>query len=1000
MARSPICDHKMTRVSADGYKATWDYAWDITEGGKTPNHNFDWQYHANACNVHEPSNMKVMESAPDQQQHSPAPATKAIGSDEEPNYVTNAGKYWPSAPWRLTGVCLDCYLDGNGSTQSTQWLNFKEPKVPVVTMTRNYSTLTYEIDSRGSEMEKSEFYRTSTRYLLQVIDSGTEGWASLPTPARYDENAGNWQHFAGDKSTDVDGGAVIEYVADGMPPEFPVMVRLCAANDGPSGESEIVYSDVHVFGRPKTPTLTMEDCGDHVTATVRYNDDEWHPVDHSILQRQVSPTQQKNGSWTDVTDADYNSSSVITMDDGQSDRLPPEDNATWYRVACWHDEPSNVSYGYDEVPTLMSKPKKPTVSGEYNSATNTITATVSVESEMEVRTLCQVVSGSVEKSNWMEVHDGTAVLDVKDLDPRVVYRLRCKNVYCGALPRKLGGHTLESDVAESADIASSEQAAAIGATLSAVVIDSVTQNPDGTGLTLNFHWGAESLGTAQVTEVGTLVEWTSAPGGWVSTTAPEQYKMPDSNGATGVISVDSLEEGTPYRIRLRRYATIDGVDGYGPEATTQATPESTPGTPVLSAPMAVAVGEPVRYYWSFSDANSTPQVEAHLYVNGNLQEPVLGPSGTYVFQTNSNTPSTLEARVQVTTGGGWSELSEPVATLVTERPTGTAGIAGSSETGTVDYGGNTLTALPLRLALGGTADTFGVRVVAASTANSPEPDGGREVASGDTVAVATVHGTGTHSIASDRIIAGGCYTVEVIPHDSFTGLDGDPVSLGFGVTWATPAVIPTGTVAFQDGEALVTPARGTGAAATETCRIWRSTADGPMLCCEDAAWGGTYADKWPAYGWDGCAYIVESVSADGDHRWAEIPYELAGGSLKVDFGETLELPFNLERKSSWKNTFERRAHMDGSRTGYWEPGHDRDYSASGDVPKDDLATANLVRSLGRHSGICLVRANHGVCFAAHVDASLDESYMGARFSVDLSAEQVDDDGTFFLERRA
>lgn len=972
MAR--IKDHKMTRVSEDGYKASWGYSGAV-EG------TVGWQYHANAASVSSPAVQKVMESAPGSQQHSPV-STTSVGSDDEPNVVTHPGLYWPIAPWRLIAVNMDMRLDGDEGTQSTQWLRFQPPKAPVIKATRNYSTVSFEIDSQAPSMEKSAMYRTSTRHKLQVDYMGE------PPSMRAYSGISAWDgSFADEKK---DG---ISFNAGGMPPSRPVKVRLAAANEGPSGESEVAYSETFTFNRPNAPTVTANPSPGKVTASIRANSDSWHPTEHVVLQRLVAPVFSENGSWQDVSDADYDAAHVAAIDDGQSSRIPPEDSATWYRAASWHMERSNVAYGYDRTAALMAKPAAPTVEGAFNAGSNTITANVAANSQMNVITRCRVVSGSQEVRGWFDLESGERTLP-GTFDPAYSYQIEAKNVCAESCK---DGLEHASDVSVSADIASSAQAEAIGARLSAVVIDSITPNPDGEGLTISFHWGEEDLSGTQATDAGTLVEWTSSGGGWISTVEPDSHKVPDRSGRSGVLSIDGLTEGVDYAIRVRRYATINGEDGYGPEATASAAPWSTPGKPVLTAPHAVAAGGAVRYAWTFSDANSTPQTEAHLYVGGQLQEPVLGPTGTFVYQTDGSTPASLEARVQVSAGGGWSELSDPVTTLVVPAPTCTAELAGSSEAST-DHGGNTLTAMPLKLSLGGTSDLFRVTVRAASTASSPEPSGGRRVAAGQEAAVVDVYGGGVREVPCDLIIGGGAYDVEVVGTDTSTGLQSEPVTLGFGVTWAEPAAVPSATVSVEGGSATVTPSQGAGGQPGEECRVWRMTADGAMLCLEGGEWGAPYVDKWPPYGWDGCAYVVEAVSPDGDHAWAEAPYSMRGPSTCVDFGERLELPFNMQRKSSWSNRFERRSHLDGSRAGFFGPGYDRDCSISGDVPRDDAATTSAVSRLGQHDGICLVRGVRGVCFCAHVDASTDESYMEGRVAVDLSCRQVDDDGTFRMTR--
>lgn len=982
-----ISNHFIKRITADGYLSEWLYGGTVNEDKDR----LQWQYHANAQHVTSPSSQKVMENAPSKQQNGPVQQSGgSIGSTDVPNVATHASKYWPNSMWRLASVCLDMYLNRNPKSQSTAWWFFENPLKPTVEMERSGTTLTYVIDSRDDEMDDdTQYYRTSTRYWLQAITQGS--FPAIPSYAR----SGWTGEFTGEKSDDVDHGVEIKYVASDMPPETPVMVRVAARNEGPSGESEVGYSEVHVFARPNTPTCSIDLAsvkGEFVTARINPNVDDWHPIDHIILQRLVASTFDQTSGWDDVTDIEASTGAIRYIDDGQAERIPGEDEATWYRASCWHDEESNQRYGYCERAVLMGKPKKPSVTGTYDSDNDTITANVTVESSMDVTTYCQVVSGSTLVKDWFVIEGGETVLDVK-CNPAYAYQLRLKNV-CNVVP--LDGITRESDEAVSADIKSDSQAAAIGASLGAVTIDSITQNPDGTGLTVSFSWGTEDMGTVSYSEVGTYIEWTSASGGWNSTTTPSNHKLVDGEGASGIVSIDGLEEGTPYSIRLRRYVTVDGKDGYGQAATAVATPQSTPGKPVLKAPVSVEAGGVVRYTWTFSDEGDTPQTEAHLFVNGVMVEPIEGSVGSYAYQTSESDLGTLVAQVMVTTGGGWSELSDSASTVVAQAPSCTASVAGSHTAG--GFMGETVTAMPLVLALGGSGDKWRVMVRCAQDGHAANPGGGRSVFAGETIAVDEVHAAGESAIECE-LVSGAAYVAEVTCIDSATGIESDPVSVGFTVAWANPATLPSGSVEVTGGEAVITPERGEGAAESETCRIWRNTIDGYVLCAE-AEWGVEYVDKVPPYGWDGCAYAIESVTSDGDSTWVEVPYEYDNAMLTIDWDLRIELPWNLELKSSYGNEFERRIHMDGSRIGYWRPGSSRDGTASSDILANDYAKVSLLRDLGRHSGICFVRAKGGVAFPAHVEVNLSRGYRDGDMDVDLSCSEVDDDGTWLAEPMA
>nr|AHF24292.1 hypothetical protein [uncultured bacterium Contig1770] len=1048
-------EHVLTRILGPNFKCSWKASY-------SGNPKTIWQYHTNGHNIRDGRDTVIIWS-PKKAQKAPASTSGSVGSDALPNTVIDGSKFWPNTNWVCPSVNMQLGLDAVG--HSVAWWRAETPAAPVITLTPSDSnrTQTWEIDSDPKTVrQKDNNYWTHCRYWAQIAQHG-ERWADVPDWA----TTGWTQQF---EPSDSESSRTWVHTAADPAPETPYAVRVVARNEGPAGESAVAYGAEHVFARPNQPTLAagVRD-GSKVTLAVAPNSDWWHPVDHVTVERQVAPVLNPAGSWSEVYDEDVSTDSLRACIDADADRLQglAEDEAAWYRVRVWHDFEANSAQAYAARAVLVGKPSAPSVTAEYQDATNTIAAEVEVNSEMSVETWLRVMAGTDVVVDWMRwsptsetaeticAPDGTPI----EFDPTLTYRVHVQNRTVGKTLASGEivdyGDELRSDEATSGRVSSESQAQVIGASLSAVTIDSVSLNADGTGVTIAYHWGTDDLGNVEVTDIGTSIEWTDASGGWISTTEPSQHKAADGSGKSGIVSVDGLTEGTLYHIRLRRYVTVDSQDGYGPEAEVTVVPQSTPSQPVLSAPGSVKAGAGIAYAWTFVDSGDSAQTAAELMVGDDVY-PISGAQGAYVLQTSeSQAGATVSARVRVSTGGGWSEWSDARSTSIAAPPTCTAALAGAIVTTatttqefegdgeaasfelacavisvtsvTVDgtaatwtlsdqvvtlasapadgavvaieyehapsaHGGAILSAMPLSLDLGGTGDLWRVSVTCAHQARQVEPGGSTTHAQGDAIAHIEMGGSG---VVPCQPIMGGGYDVEVVCVDTSTGLESEPVTLGFSAMWASPAVAPTATVEIVDGQAVITPASASQAEG-ETCRIWRSTADGAALCREDAEWGLPYVDRVPPYG-DACAYVVEAVTADGDHAWSDVAYELPGAQVTIDWATgSVELPYNVELRSNWEKGFERREHMDGSRTGFWLRGVDRDYPVSVDVVRSDAATLAALSELARHDGICFVRARGCVAFPAQVDVSMSTSFDKMAVPVDLSISEVDDDGTWTL----
>lgn len=1004
-----IANHFTKRHNLTAFNTSWDYSAYVTP-------EFDrlaWQYHTNARNV-DNGNEKVMQNSPTWQVFSPI-TTKNVG----PNDCINVNHYWPHTRWICIMVLMDAYInygfqDWNNNEQSVSKFPFERPLPPKITYSRTQNHLQWVINARSSEMsDTSKYNRSRTRYVVQT-STPSSPYPNIPA---YSANFGT--AFTPNERT-------VTYDASDIGPDVPIKVRLVAINDGFTGESNWrEATSEHVFSKPNNPivkSITTDAGHAYIHVDPNVGGGGWHPCDKLILERQVASKCNPNTQWTAVgtytTEGGINK--LTRIGDGQDGRLPVTDQATWYRVRSVHDEDSNNATSNIFRSVYTAKPAQPTINSATWETGGVIHMSITRTSNMSVKTYLYVrdlsADGLPKVVEDYEITGGSSsaiefdiqgVGGIMHFESDHVYEVGVYNKVWNDPDDHVGyvyadGGTLPQSNDTTVTVRGSAQAVA-QAFLATPVITDVSFTSSGKAAVVSWTQDGEDELTVTVDDIGTYIEWTDAEGGWNSTEAPKSYKRSEKKGAFGTnvgidnnsITINGLTEGTTYQIRLRRYVTLENEDGYGKADTAEVTPWSTPTNVALQAPGFVLPGESVRYTWTFTDEGDTPQSSAILTVNG-FPYAVTGSAGSYVVDVpESMEGETLTATVRVACNGGYSDPSAEVVTTVAERPTCTLALP-SCETST-DYGGHTLTALPLEVTVGGSGDTFRVRVTSNGGALSPEPAGGRELAAGEVVATEVFSGEGTYEVDGSMIIGGGNYDVECVCVDTTTGMESDPVTLGFTALWAEAAVIPSGTVQIEDGMAYITPVEGADAPEGESCRIWRKVADGYVLACENAIWGERHLDRVPAYGSDELAYVIEAVSADGDHKWAEVPYTLAGTDARITFGgQTVSLPWNLQPKSSYAKGFERRAHMDGHRAGFWEPGVDRDWALSSGYLRDDRAHTDELREVGRYDGLCYVRGPRGVGFAANVDVDVSLTYDSAEANVDITCAEVADDGTFAI----
>lgn len=971
-------------------------------------------------------------------------------SDEETQgdrgWVVFEDRFFPVGTNRVTRVEHHVQMQAHngaddGQTDIREW-RYSEPVDPLLELVQTEARLSCKIDARESAMKDNDvyqqgYYRTRTIYWVESRLEG-QGW---PSRSRYgfvtDQNFTEGSHTYNPDPASIG--------ITSLKPARPIMFRFCARNEGPSGASEIAYSETYVFAAVRPPSI-KEVRVDGAQTVFRYTTsaDEFHPIDGVRLEKKVA-SSASSGSYSAVNKWQKDVLSLDTMFDANGTEGLDEDMAVFYRIATFHsDEAQNVEYGMPNNPVRAAAPKAP--------------------SEVEVT---EGVSTSV---SWKR----NSACSPKYLVALYVRTESGTDVYRRTVDDAQEGDTMtcvfaEVDTREALTVYATVQASKdwggmAGARTSAVVesdhavvpyIDSIELLEDGLSIRVSETHDADGWDCTEYS-------WHTREDGWESTKEPDTHDVSNATASSHVVIVD-LEDGVEYFVRARRKNSKTGEYGLYSSIVSTRT-GVTPGQPILSAPSSVAAGRGIELTWDFRGSTQAsalltlthdldrvdsfigdgqtdefalsvpPDTDPTVDVDGvgtsafsydsetgvlTMDEApadgsilrasyssegeeaaveVEGSEQGYVYQTDPSWSGTVTAKVRVTCGGKWSADSDEVSIDVVQPPLCSVAASGSLEDGD-GYGGHILTALPLTLDLGGTGDMWEVTLTTANGTNEPTPAGPNRVEAGSVVGTyrSTVSGDNDVVSATGVIATGGQYDVSVVCIDSATGSRSAPAKIAFVAQWENPALEPTVSVRLANGRAYVTASRDESDT-TSKLSLWRRTADGAIKCVDDAGDGIEYIDDVPPYKWDGCAYVAMVTTVDGDIRWVDAAYTYVNSGLTVDFdGNQVVLPFNIGFDDGYSNEFESRAHMDGHRSGYWEPGVDRTSSVSGQLPKKAYAEAvYALRQLGRYSGIAFVRDVLGIAFPCHVDVSVSTSYDSSIWDVDLSITEVDDDGTWAL----
>lgn len=479
---------------------------------------------------------------------------------------------------------------------------------------------------------------------------------------------------------------------------------------------------------------------------------------------------------------------------------------------------------------------------------------------------------------------------------------------------------------------------------------------------------------------GTELSWSGEQDTWRSTDEPNVFNVLYNDGnvtrggttyhGSATITIKGLEKGQTTYIKARRY--YEGADAttYSSYSNTaMVTPAIVPSEVVLEAPAYVPSGSGVTLTWTYeSDAT---QDAWRVMCGGKVVASGRNALGTCTLDAERvaslATDNALDLSVSVSMGGVWADSDARTVTIV-EPPTLTATTTA------------TLTAQPM--AISATCDVANATlavIVTSDGTSGDTPSGIVTQARGDVVWSGVVEPQWTNNAATVTLptglafVDGAGYTATVRATDPTTGLSSETVTAQTAVAWSHQAPNPAGKATItpdpETMSATITLTAPTGSTSTDVYDIYRLTQDGAQLIGEGYPRTVTTTDAYAPYGTGmELAYRIACRTADGDVKWADVPYQMDGSAIRIDWSERfVELPYNIAISDGYAKDVDVHEYLDGSTDAFFNEGIRRTAKLSTDVLRlTDAETIAAVLDLAHHVGPAFVRTPTGAAYEADV----------------------------------
>lgn len=758
----------------------------------------------------------------------------------------------------------------------------------------------------------------------------------------------------------------------------------------------------HAYGAPSAAQLRSAVAvtkGSYTQITASWNDfpSSRFPIDKVVLQYTIaSPTDvdmsAPSSGWSDAIELSKTNSSdkiVVNVDDAID-----ADECLWVRIMLDHD--GNASYS-NALLAQTGKLTAPTINATPDTTTGDVAISITEGTSVTVANTAIFFRPEDNPSNDKIVaifpHGTTSgTINVPEI---IGASTTCFGAYAF-----VGTYDSESLIVESKMISDTVTDSDIVAVPPANV--TIIEGPREGTVRVGWEWSWSEALSAEIS-------WSEYPEAWESTNEPSSYTVENKQATSWVVA--DLEVGKTWYFRVR----LIGEDGdntvEGPWSQTIAyNLSSVPDRPALTLNKSVInEGGSVVARWAYSASGDTEQdyAEICLVTFDENNEPVYGDviassseGQSAVIEQDWATGTTYYLSVRVTTTAGlqsaWSEVvsvyvAEPVSIAVTQ----------------VSISNETLTALPITATItgAGATGTTVLSIVRAEDYHLYRPDDkdydGYE---GETIATFSQTGEALITITVDDLVGrlddGAKYMLIATVIDDYDQTASEEVP--FTVNWTHKAVVPAAEVQVDKylRIAKITPIATTGISNTDTCDIYRITADQPELVYKGATFGTTYVDPYPAFG-DFCGHRLVTVTANGDYAsdiglaWYDTDSDdgdlLEEQQMIIDVdGEQIELPYNLELSNKWNKDFKRTSYLGGSVQGDWNPAVTRDLSADTVLIRGrDLDRQLAMRDLAGFAGVAHVRTPDGSSLTCDIQISESQSYETKKVTYSMTIQAVD-----------
>ena len=759
----------------------------------------------------------------------------------------------------------------------------------------------------------------------------------------------------------------------------------------------------HAYGTPNRAVLKRakaETKGSVSRITAVWGDvyNVLSPIDNIILQYAIeTPTDADmtppSSGWSDAMEVKPNGKDdtvIVNVTD-----VVGVDECMWVRIKSWHDDDSNAAYS-EELLAQTGSLAAPTIDAVPDTTTGDVTITITEETDCTAACTAIFYRDEDDPSNDQIVAilprgTTTASIEVPDIIGKTS---TCFGAY--AFVGTYTGLIIDDPQMKSAIVIDSDIAAVSPADVT------ISEGPREGTVRIGWSWTWSDATKAELS-------WSENEDAWESTKEPSTYTVENRRALSWVIADLDVGQRWYFRVRLIDGSGEDDVIGPWSDIVSYDL-SSVPDRPVLTLSKSVInEGEAVTGRWAYSSADDVTQAYAEICMVtfDTNHDPVYGDviahtdAGTSMeIDQDWQTGTTYYLAVRTTASSGiQSAWSEPVSLYVADPVT--IAITQNSITN------NVLNTMPITATItgAGASGTTVLSIVRGADYHIDRPDDtvfdGFE---GETITTYSQMGEEPITITVDDLIGhlddGASYILRATVIDEYGQTATDEI--GFEVEWTHKAVIPGVSVVMDKHQriAKITPLAVTGILQSDTCDIYRLSADQPELIYRGAAFGETYVDPYPAFG-DFCGHRLVTRTANGDYATAEgIGWYDAGygdgdvledKKMVIDVnGDQIELPYNIELSNTWHKDFQRTEYLGGSVQGDWNPAVTRDLSARTVVLRGrDLDKILQMRDLAGYAGLAHVRTPDGSSMACDIQIRENMDYKSKRVSYSLTIQAVD-----------